>query len=227
MSKGIDGFALNAGHEDWQPAQISNAYQAALNFTDFKLFLSFDMSSFPCTNATDGDPLRQMINGYAHHPNQLQVDGKMLISTFIGDNCTFGAETVDQGWLNTVKNNVSATYFIPNFNAPPETMGTFTSIDGIFNVSHPPIFFYLRRARADESQYSQWNAAWPESASSAQSDFTLFTQTNTNVTFDPDQRYIERLGERRYMAGVSPWFFTVSAIPNSFGRPDSRRSLTV
>ncbi|CAL1710542.1 unnamed protein product [Somion occarium] len=186
QSKGIDGFALNAGHETWQPGQISNAYTAALNFTDFKLFLSFDMSSFPCQNVSDGDPLRQMINGYAQHPNQVQVDGKMLISTFVGDNCTFGAQSVDQGWLNTVKSNVSATYFIPNFNAPPETMGTFTSIDGIFN----------------------WNAAWPESASSAATDVTLFSATNTNITFDPDQRYIDRLGERRYMAGVSPWFFT-------------------
>jgi glucan endo-1,3-alpha-glucosidase len=40
-----DAFALNVGHEDWQRARVVDAYAAALQLqTDFKLFLSFDMT---------------------------------------------------------------------------------------------------------------------------------------------------------------------------------------
>lgn len=42
-SHGIDGFALNVGVDDWQSARVADAYQAA-NGTDFKLFISLDMS---------------------------------------------------------------------------------------------------------------------------------------------------------------------------------------
>lgn len=42
---GIDAFALNIGTSDWQPGQVANAYQAAKDSgTDFKLFISFDMT---------------------------------------------------------------------------------------------------------------------------------------------------------------------------------------
>ena len=44
-SNGIDAFALNIGTDSWQPGQVDNAYQAAQNSgTDFKLFISFDMT---------------------------------------------------------------------------------------------------------------------------------------------------------------------------------------
>ena len=40
-----DAFALNVGREDWQRARVADAYAAALELqTDFKLFLSFDMT---------------------------------------------------------------------------------------------------------------------------------------------------------------------------------------
>lgn len=39
-----DGFALNVGRDDWQPARVADAYQAARDSgRNFKLFLSFDM----------------------------------------------------------------------------------------------------------------------------------------------------------------------------------------
>jgi len=42
---GIDAFALNIGTSDWQSGQVDNAYQAAKDSgTDFKLFISFDMT---------------------------------------------------------------------------------------------------------------------------------------------------------------------------------------
>ncbi|KAJ7694803.1 glycosyl hydrolase family 71-domain-containing protein [Mycena rosella] len=39
-----------------------------------------------------------------------------------------------------------------------------------------------------------WNAAWP--------------MGDYDINFDPDNSWIEKLGGRTYMAGVSPWFFT-------------------
>jgi hypothetical protein len=40
-----DAFALNIGHEDWQKARVLDGYAAALQLrTEFKLFLSFDMT---------------------------------------------------------------------------------------------------------------------------------------------------------------------------------------
>ena len=34
---------------------------------------------------------------------------------------------------------------------------------------------------------------------------------NYDVTFDSDESYVHNLEGRTYMAGVSPWFFTVSS----------------
>ena len=33
---------------------------------------------------------------------------------------------------------------------------------------------------------------------------------NYDINFAPDQSYISNRGGKSYMAGVSPWFFTVS-----------------
>ena len=42
---GIDAFALNIGTNDWESTQVANAYEAAKDSgTDFKLFISFDMT---------------------------------------------------------------------------------------------------------------------------------------------------------------------------------------
>lgn len=42
---GIDAFALNVGTNDWESDQVDKAYQAAKDSgTDFKLFMSFDMT---------------------------------------------------------------------------------------------------------------------------------------------------------------------------------------
>ena len=40
-----DAFALNVGREDWQKARVADCYATARQLqTDFKLFLSFDMT---------------------------------------------------------------------------------------------------------------------------------------------------------------------------------------
>lgn len=137
-SKGIDAFALNVGSNDWQPKQVGYAYAAAssLKSVPFKLFVSFDMSSLPCSSAADAQTIRNYISGYASHPNQLLYNGKVFISTFAGESCTFGAKSVNQGWTNTVKTGLKAsTYFVPSFFVDPATFPSYSVMDGAFGVS--------------------------------------------------------------------------------------------
>ena len=135
-SKGIDGFALNVGSDSWEPARVADAYSAAAaSGTGFKLFLSFDMSSLPCASPSDIQLVQTYLKTYAQHPNQYKVNNQTFISTFAGEACTFGASTVNQGWINAVKTNVSDTYFVPSFFIDPATFSSYTVIDGAFNVS--------------------------------------------------------------------------------------------
>lgn len=89
------GFALNAATESFTLAGatgLANAYAAAEQFGDFKLFISFDMTSFPCLAASDADIILQLSELYANHPNQAtyKTTGRPIFSTFSGSDCTFG-----------------------------------------------------------------------------------------------------------------------------------------
>ncbi|KAF9004562.1 glycoside hydrolase family 71 protein [Cyathus striatus] len=118
-SKGIDGFALNVGADSWEPARVKDAFYIAshtsttskttdyvppwtfpygTNHTDFHLFLSFDMTSFPCGSLSDAEQLRNFIRSYRRHPRYLRYEGKMLVSTFSGESCTFGQGNTTEGW---------------------------------------------------------------------------------------------------------------------------------
>ncbi|KAI0763934.1 glycosyl hydrolase family 71-domain-containing protein [Trametes elegans] len=195
-SKGIDAFALNVGSDPWEPSQIANAYAAAgeynskhtnasttsadlANITSggpFKLFLSFDMSSFSCSKATDVQPLQTYIKTYANNTSQMTYNGRMFVSTFAGESCTFGATgSLDQAWANAVKpanSSLPGVWFMPSFFVDPKTFPNLTVIDGAFH----------------------WNSGWP--------------MGNYNISFGPDTSYISNLGNRTYMAAVSPWFST-------------------
>jgi glucan endo-1,3-alpha-glucosidase len=100
-SHGIDGFALNIGSNPWQAAQVSAAYAAALG-TSFKLFLSFDMTSLPGSSCSDVTLLRDLITACATSPNQLRWNGKIVVSTFGGETCTFGERSVSAGWRRVI-----------------------------------------------------------------------------------------------------------------------------
>ncbi|KAF4573215.1 hypothetical protein EYR36_007725 [Pleurotus pulmonarius] len=139
-SKGIDGFVLNVGGGDWQPLRVADAYSAAANSgTDFKLFLSLDMTSMSCASNGDAVALRHYITAYASHPNQLLYDGRVLVSTFSGENCHFGASNVNDGWQATIKDGVPGVFFLPSFFVDPATFGQYPVADGFFN----------------------WNGGWP------------------------------------------------------------------
>ncbi|KAI0327727.1 glycoside hydrolase [Cubamyces sp. BRFM 1775] len=163
-SKGIDAFALNVGGDSWEPAQVANAYAAAGQYNanrtapagstsnstnstssaaPFKLFLSFDMSSIPCSSASDAQRLQTYIKMYANNTSQMTYNGRTLVSTFAGEACTFGTNGgLNQAWTNALKPgdaSLPSVWFVPSFFVDPKTFQNLTVIDGAFN----------------------WNSAWP------------------------------------------------------------------
>ncbi|KAI9069016.1 glycoside hydrolase family 71 protein [Trametes sanguinea] len=108
----------------------------------FKLFLSFDMGSLPCSQPTDAQLLQTYIKTYANNTNQMTYNGRMLVSTFAGESCTFGAGSLNQAWVNAVKptnSSLPSVWFVPSFFIDPSTFSGLPVIDGAFH----------------------WNSAWP------------------------------------------------------------------
>ncbi|KAH9480430.1 Glucan endo-1,3-alpha-glucosidase agn1 [Psilocybe cubensis] len=139
-ASGIDGFALNLGPDDFQKARIADAYQAAQNSgLGFKMFLSLDMSVFPCATPDDAQALRTLVNTYVSHPNQLQFNSKAFVSTFAGESCTFGQDSVPDGWRSQFTQNPDLQgkiFFAPSFFIDPATFVDFTGVmDGDFNFN--------------------------------------------------------------------------------------------
>ncbi|KAF8237471.1 glycoside hydrolase family 71 protein [Tricholoma matsutake] len=138
-SRGIDAFALNVGQELWQRDRAADAFAAAENFgPNFKLFMSFDMTSMPCTTADDANDLKYYINMFGQHPNYLVYDGKIFVSTFAGQSCSFGAPSFNEGWNNAVKSG-PPVFFMPSFFIDPSSFNGVSVMDGAFN----------------------WNSGWP------------------------------------------------------------------
>ena len=61
------------------------------------------MTSLPGSSHSDVTALRDLILACANSPNQLKLNGKIVVSTFAGENCTFGERTVGAGWQRAVK----------------------------------------------------------------------------------------------------------------------------
>lgn len=94
------------------------------------------MSSLPCASAADGDLIRQYVNTYHAHPNQLMYAGQPFYSTFAGESCTFGVGDLNEGWMNVMKRNpVTGTHFVPSFFIDPANFRSVTAMDGAFSVS--------------------------------------------------------------------------------------------
>ncbi|KAF7331829.1 hypothetical protein MKEN_00063000 [Mycena kentingensis (nom. inval.)] len=178
-AKGIDGFALNVGRDDWQPQRVRDAYAAAKQLSPgitFKLFISLDMTSLPCSTAQDANRIRSYISDYRTHPNQLYYNGAPLLSTFSGEWCTFGQNgqnRLNAAWYYAIRDKQPSVSFIPAFFVDPKAFPSLNFIDGAFN----------------------WNSAWP--------------MGNYNTSLAPDNEYTTQLRGRAYMAGISPWFFTL------------------
>lgn len=90
QAAGIDGFALNCGswhNEPHYPRRTKAIFQAAQVLgTGFKLFFSVD---FACLNRHPAGEFESyvldMVKTYGRHPNQFVHNGKIVVSTFSGD----------------------------------------------------------------------------------------------------------------------------------------------
>jgi Glycosyl hydrolase family 71 len=59
--------------------------------------------SLPCTSTDDANVIRQYVNTYANHPNQLFYRGQQVVSSFSGSDCTFGQSNINAAWNYAVK----------------------------------------------------------------------------------------------------------------------------
>ena len=94
--------------------------------------------SLPCSSPSDAETLRNYITTYASHPNQLIYNGRVLASTFSGESCKFGQDSVQSGWSTQFLQQLSgenAVHFIPSFFVDTSAFQSFNGvIDGMLNV---------------------------------------------------------------------------------------------
>ncbi|KAG9017302.1 hypothetical protein FRB93_007415 [Tulasnella sp. JGI-2019a] len=138
-AQGIDGFALNMGIDDWQPARMQNAYDAAAALSasgiNFKMFVSFDMTSLNCGST---GTIVSIMQRFAGHSAQMKTSaGEMIVSTFAGGEC-------GSMWQNTLGSAGVSYRFIPAF---------FNDISGSTMKSQEPAI----------GGDFLWGGAWPSS----------------------------------------------------------------
>lgn len=135
---GIDGFALNMGRDAYQPQNVQWAYDAGAS-NGLSMFLSFDLTSFPCQTAADASTIADLAKKFAAHPAQAKYQNKVLMSTFAGDACTFGQGDAEKGWA-FVRNAIGTeTHFVPSTFMTTTAVGQGKWYDGQMH----------------------WDAAWP------------------------------------------------------------------
>lgn len=115
---GIDAFALNIGTDTYTETQLNHAYQSAAD-NGVSVFISFDFNLFTTSMTSE---IGQIIKKFGSQPGQLKVDGKVFISSFLGDGLDLDAVASASGYART------DLFFAPNFQ--PTNAG---SADALFN----------------------------------------------------------------------------------------------
>lgn len=211
---GIDGFALNMGTDPWQPKQVRMAYDAAKRAGGFEMFLSFDMNSLQCTTAQNATTLVEHVKAFAKDEVQAKWEGRVLVSTFAGQQCSFGRNetkpevgrrdnaTVSASTSASASASASAAATPPAPPPPvPDAWGP-AFVDPL-KASGIEIFFIpsLFLPPAQQASYAwldgafAWNSAWPGAAN--------------DTTSTTDSEYLAGLEPRGklYVPALSPGFF--------------------
>ncbi|KAG9091296.1 hypothetical protein FS749_016644 [Ceratobasidium sp. UAMH 11750] len=133
-SKAIDAFTMNVGRDSWQPAQVKSAYDAATRVApNFKLSVSLDMNSLACGSTADGQYIiNNFIAPFRSHSQRYTYNSKMFLSTFAGQQCSFGQGSAAAGWQWLINNAGTPIYFTPNIQLGDATQlkTTWNFIDG-------------------------------------------------------------------------------------------------
>lgn len=188
-SQDLDGFVLNVGPESWQQARVADCFTAASQLsesTNFRFFFSFDMSSIPGTTAQDVHLLKAYYAPFAKNPRMFKHprSGGVVVSTFSGENSTFGQGSMEKGWayVKATLGAITPVYFVPSLFINPARYPRIAALDGAFN----------------------WNGGWPIELTPNHP-----REQIVNAKLDSDAVHIRNLtGGRTFMAAVSPWFFT-------------------
>ncbi|TFK45075.1 glycoside hydrolase family 71 protein [Crucibulum laeve] len=196
----IDGFVLNVGREEWQKDRVRDCFKAAdrLESTvQFKFVMSFDMSSIPSASTSDSQYLVSYLTEFGKHARMYKYPGdstgKVVVSTFSGENSRFGQTTMEEGWAYVKRelNKIVSIHFIACFFVSPARYPGITAMDGAFN----------------------WNGGWPIHLKPGMPRSEI-----ENPRLDSDQDHIKNLSAgKTFMAAVSPWFFTHYG-PNSWNK---------
>lgn len=78
-----------------------------------ELFSLSCCSELPCATTGDVTTIRNYINTYSDHPNQLWYNDQFILSTFSGENCLFGQGNFNDGWNYAIRNGVFARVGFP------------------------------------------------------------------------------------------------------------------
>ncbi|KAL2845295.1 glycoside hydrolase [Aspergillus pseudoustus] len=139
INAGFDGFVLNTHTLEPTDAWNLNAMQwlfDAARGTNFKLFISFDMSW-----GLDTKRLPGFLSRFSSHESYYKVDGKPFVSTFWGGRISNSQWNTD--FIQPLIANDSRPFFVPDFDDAPTWPNNFFQdfpvTDGAFS----------------------WEAAWP------------------------------------------------------------------
>lgn len=95
------------------------------------------MTVLPCSSFSDADLLKSYVTTYAGHSAQAYYEGKQLLSTFAGSDCSFGVGDWNSGWQQAVKTPLASTgneiFFIPSVFTDPSTFSGVSVMDGELN----------------------------------------------------------------------------------------------
>lgn len=167
MDAGIDGFALNCGAWSAEPRYKRRAqmiYDAADRLGGrFKLFFSADMAGKHLTP----DDIRDMVTTFGKRPSQFTQDGRIVLSTYIGD------EQPPEWWRDQVLQPLASSgypvFFVPHLRPIPRSeLPTYEGIKRTLDQWAPIIdgAFYFGAA-GQPAQLAASNAAWVRAAHEA------------------------------------------------------------
>lgn len=145
MNAGFDGFALNthtiSSSDTWNTDALDYLFTAAAG-TDFKLFISFDMSW-----GLDVTQLAGFMATYATKDAYYTVNGHAFVSTYTGG--TISNSEWDSGFIEPLTSTHGITpFFVPNFDDfsgyPAGVFSSYPVLNGVYS----------------------WESAWPSPGNS-------------------------------------------------------------
>lgn len=63
------------------------------------------------------------IQNYLYHAAAAQVNGKPAVTTFMGQDCSFGVGSTNNGWATIFGSNAGNVYFMPAYTSDPTGLG--------------------------------------------------------------------------------------------------------